>query len=90
MIEKIELVVPFVHANGDRRDTLLERLEAAYHAVTDSMDLLRQCAPNGRDAYPVDGLMQRLEAQHRQRQEYLKAVADSLEAESIELAKGNA
>jgi len=83
MIPKIELAVPFVHVNGDRRETLLNNLEAAYAAVNAAMDAMRQCAPNGRNAYPVDGLMQRLEAQHRSRQEYLQVVADSLEAEAI-------
>jgi len=81
MTQPIELAVPFVHLNGDRRETLLDNLDAAYTAVTAAMDALRQCAPNGRNAYPVDGLMQRLEAQHRQRQEYLQAVAVSLESE---------
>ena len=90
MTPKIDLAVPFVHANGDRRETLLDNLENAYTAVTTAMDAIRQCTPNGRNAYPVDGLMQRLEAQHRQRQEYLQAVADSLEAEAIALQAGGA
>lgn len=85
MIPKIELAVPFVHMNGDRRETLLTNLENAYTAVMAAMDAMRQCAPNGRNAYPQPGLMQRLEAQHRTRQEYLQAVADSLEAEAIAL-----
>jgi hypothetical protein len=90
MTTPIDLAVPFVHPNGDRRETLLDNLETAYTAVTAAMDTLRKCAPNGRNAYPVDGLMQRLEAQHRQRQEYLQAVADSLEAEAIALQAGGA
>ena len=85
MVPKIELAVPHVHLNGDRRETLLTNLENAYTAVMAAMDAMRQCSPNGRNAYPVDGLMQRLEAQHRTRQEYLQAVADSLEAEAIAL-----
>ena len=83
---KIELATPFVHSNGDRRETLLDRLESAYSAVNAAMDALRQCAPNGRNAYPVDGLMQRLERQHRQRQEYLSAVLESIEAEANSLS----
>ena len=85
MIPKIELAVPFVHLNGSSRESLENNLSAAYAAVLEAMDTLRQCAPNGRDAYPKPGLMQRLEAQHRTRQEYLQAVADSLEAEAIAL-----
>ena len=83
---KIELATPFVHINGDRRETLLDRLETAYSAVNAAMDALRHCAPNGRNAYPVDGLMERLQAQHRQRQECLQAVLDSIEAEAKSLS----
>ena len=85
MTTPIDLAVPFCHANGDRLETLLTNLETAYTAVTDAMDAMRKCAPNGRNAYPIPGLMQRLEAQHRQRQEYLQAVTDSLEAEAVAL-----
>ena len=85
MTQPIDIAVPCVHMNGDRRETLLTNLETAYTAVTDAMDAIRKCAPNGRNAYPIPGLMQRLEAQHRQRQEYLQAVTDSLEAEAVAL-----
>jgi hypothetical protein len=78
---QIPLAVPYVHLNGDRAETLIDRLLAAYEAVTAAMDALRECRPNGRNAYPVDGLMEQLETQHRTRQEYLQAVLDSLEAE---------
>ena len=88
MIPKIELAVPFVHMNGDRCETLLDNLGNAYNAVLSAMLALRECAPNGRNAYPVDGLMKRLETQHRTRQEYLQAVLDSLDAEANELQKG--
>ena len=89
MIPTIDLAVPIVHLNGDRRETLTDNLETAYHCVQTAMDAMRQCAPNGRNAYLVDGLMQRLEEQHRQRQEYLQAVADSLEAEAVALSSGS-
>jgi hypothetical protein len=85
-VPKIELSTPFIHNNGDRGDVLLDRITTAYMAVSDAMDKLRHCTPNGRNAYPVDGLMQRLEAQHRQRQEYLQAVLDSLEGEANAVA----
>jgi len=85
-VPAIPVAVPFVHLNGDRRETLVERLETAYCAVNAAMIHLRECVPNGRNAYPVDGLMQKLEAQHRTRQEYLQAVLDSLEAEACGLA----
>lgn len=88
MIPKIEIAVPYVHSNGDRRETLTDNLETAYIAVTAAMDAVRKCSPNARNAYPQPGLMQRLEAQHRTRQEYLQAVANSLEAEAVALQKG--
>ena len=78
---KIDVAIPCVHLNGDRAEVLIDRLEKAWYAVEGAKYVMRECAPNGRDAYPVDGLMQRLEAQHRQRQECLQAVLDSLAAE---------
>ena len=80
-VPTIPVAVPFVHLNGTSRESLLSQLEDAYTAVNSAMDALRQSAPNGRDAYPQPGLMERLEAQHRTRQEYLQAVLDSIEAE---------
>ena len=82
---QIPLAVPYVHLNGDRAETLLDRIEAAYGAVSTALDTLRECRPNGRNAYPVDGLMEKLEAQHQARQEHLQAVLDSLEAEATAL-----
>ena len=58
-------------------------------AVLAAIDAMRQCCPNGRNAYMVDGLMERLKAQYQARQEYLQAVADSLEAEAIALQEGS-
>ena len=80
---KIELAVPFVHLNGTSAERLIEALDTAWTAVDTAMQELRHCAPNGRDAYPVDGMLEKLEAQHRQRQECLQAVMDSLEAEIV-------
>ena len=81
-VPQIPLAVPHVHLNGDRKETRADRLEAAYGAISAAMDALRECTPNGRNAYPVDGLMERLVDQHRTRQEYLQAVLDSIEAEA--------
>jgi len=80
---KIDVAIPCVHLNGTSAETLIDRLDAAYEAVRKAAAILRQCAPNGRNAYLIDGLMQRLETQHRQRQECLQAVLDSLEAEIV-------
>ena len=77
-----DIVLPVLHPNGDRPETLLDNLETAYAAVRAAMDALRQCAPNGRNFYPVPGRMQQAEAQHRARQEHLMAVLTSLGAEA--------
>jgi hypothetical protein len=81
----VNIVTPIIHLNGDRRETLLDNLERAFRAVRAAMDALRQCAPNGRNYYPEPGRLQRAERQHRERQEHLQAVYQSLEAEAIQI-----
>ena len=77
-----EVVLPVLHPNGDRPETLLGSLENAYAAVGAAMDALRQCAPNGRNFYPVPGRMQQAEVQHRTRQVHLITVLTSRVAEA--------
>ena len=79
------IVTPIIHPNGDRRETLMARLEAAMDAVSAAMDTLRACAPNGRNFYPEAGRMTQADAQHRARQAHLQAVYDSLEQEAIQI-----
>lgn len=81
-----DLVSPIIHLNGTSAQTLSDNLCDAYAAVTEAMEKLRQCAPNGRDYYPQPGLMALAEAQHRARGDMLKAVLDSLEAEAESIA----
>jgi len=81
----MQIITPIIHMNGDRREVLMGCLEQAYDAVGIAMDALRQCAPNGRNFYPEPGRMQLAEAQHRERQEHLRAVYESLEAEAIQI-----
>ena len=83
------IITPIIHLNGDRRETLQNKLEAAYAAVCAAMDALRQCAPNGRNFYPEPGRMSKAETQHQARMEHLGAVYRSLEAESIQIDKEN-
>lgn len=80
------VVTPIIHLNGTSKESLLEALENAYAAVREAMDKLRECAPNGRDYYPEPGRMDKAVAQHRQRQEHLQAVYDSIEAEAYAIA----
>ena len=83
----MQIITPIIHMNGDRREVLMERLEQAYDAVGMAMDVLQQCAPNGRNFFPESGRMQRAEAQHRERQAHLQAVYTSLEAEAIQIQR---
>ena len=79
--EKMVAVLPIIHLNGTSREALLNALESAYGAITEAMDKLCECAPNGRDYYPAPGRMELALAQHRLRGEHLKAVRDSIQAE---------
>lgn len=83
------VVTPIIHMNGDCREVLVDRLEVAYAAVNAAMDALRECCPHGRNYYPEPGRMVLALVQHRMRQEHLKVVSDSLEAEAIQIQKEN-
>ncbi len=79
------VTTPIIHLNGDRRETLLDNLEHAYTAVSAAQDALRPCAGNARNFYPEPGRFERYQAQHRERQEQLQAVLDSLTAEAEQI-----
>lgn len=66
-----EIILPIIHLNGTSRDALLDQLCEVYSALNDAMDKLRQASPNGRDYYPVPGLMDKAIEQHRRRQRVL-------------------
>lgn len=76
-----EVVVPIIHLNGDRAETLLENLYNAVDAVHATGDALAKCCPNGRNFYPVDGLMPKAVEQHEERMLLLKHLAVSLTKE---------
>lgn len=82
------VITPIIHLNGDRKETLIRNLKTAYDALSAARKALRECAPNGRNYYPVPGRLQQAEAQHRARQEAVQAVMESLvaEVEGIEAA----
>lgn len=86
---RTEVVTPIIHGNGTSKESLLEALKVAYSAVRDAMDKLRECAPNGRDYYPEPGRMEKAVAQHRQRQEHLQAVYDSIGDEALAISVGD-
>ena len=88
-MDRPEIITPIIHMNGDRKETLLANLEAAYDAVQSAIDALRQCSPNGRNYYPELGRLQKAEAQHLERMKHLYAVRESLEAEAIAIDEEN-
>jgi hypothetical protein len=82
------IVLPIIHMNGDTRETLLGNLSSLYTALRETDRALCQCGPNGRNYYPVPGLMEKAVAQHRRRQATLAALIAEIEAEAIALDRG--
>lgn len=81
MLKQPEVVCPIVHMNGTSKDALIgglclvrEKLEEAYQA-------LKEASPNGRDYYPVAGLMDKAVEQHMARMRAIDAIVDGLDAE---------
>lgn len=83
------LVLPIVHLNGTSRERLIEQLCDAGGAVIAAIEALAQTAPNGRDYYPVPGLLARAEEQHRRRIAGLVALHDELATEAEALEAGS-
>jgi len=46
------MIKPTIHMNGTGFKTLMEQYEGAYRALSDALEKLYECAPNGRDYYP--------------------------------------
>ena len=82
------LVLPIIHMNGDTRETLIGNLSELYTALREADRALCQCGPNGRNYYPVPGLMEKAVEQHRRRQATLAALIAEIEAEAIALDRG--
>lgn len=76
-----DIVIPIVHDNGDRKETLADTLRNAFFAVRKAQTALRACAGNQRNFYPDPGRWERYRAQHQTRADHLQAVLDSLVAE---------
>jgi hypothetical protein len=79
------VIVPIVHLNGDRKETLMDQLASVYAALRDAEDVLRDAAPNARNYYLVEGLFEQAVTQHRARQVQLDAIIQSVDAEMIAL-----
>lgn len=79
----VEPVCPIVHDNGTSKAELLRLREEAYAAISDTVEKLRQMAPNGRDYYPEPGRMEQAEEQHKRRCRALTDMLTELEAECL-------
>ena len=81
MPQQKTVITPIIHLNGDRAETLIQRLEATWDMLDAAVTLLRDCAPNGRNYYPDPGRMEQAEQQYTRRQNQIGDVMESLEAE---------
>lgn len=82
-----ELAIPYIHLNGTSKTSLLDGLGKVHIALEEAAQKLREAAPNGRDAYPVPGLMKRLEAQHVRRLKTIRDLQEEIYAEMDEILK---
>ena len=76
-----QIVHPIVHLNGTGKDTLIEQRTLAYTALRMAVNGLKQMAPNGRDYYPVPGLLEDAVHQHMDRLRVINEIMDDLVAE---------
>ena len=76
-----QLVLPIVHLNGDSKQTLVEQRCDALEALAAASGALGNMAPNGRNYYPVDGLMGKAVAQHQRRAKVLQDLYAEIERE---------
>lgn len=72
------VIVPIIHLNGTSKQMLLDDLENAYYALNKAYAAIKETGPNGRDYYPVPGLMEKAVEQHMQRLKAVDAVKDSI------------
>lgn len=75
------MIVPIIHLNGTSPERLCEALSDAYDAASKLMDAIKQCAPNGRDYYPMPGLFEKACEQHRARMQSVTDLQAAIEKE---------
>jgi len=74
-----EIVVPVVHMNGTAKSDLIEQQSEVYLQLSNVLDAMRAAAPNGRDYYPVPGLMEKAIAQHMRRMGVITGLMDEIQ-----------
>jgi hypothetical protein len=80
---KANLILPIVHLNGTSANDLVDQRATAIDALHAAGDALAKMAPNGRDYYPVPGLMPQAVDQHERRMNSLKALIHEIEMEML-------
>lgn len=77
----MNLAIPTIHLNGTSRETLIEQLCDAVHALHEAGRKLAAAAPNGRDYYPAGaGAINVAMDQHEARMKKLREIIAELEA----------
>lgn len=74
-----QIQAPQINLNGTDKASLLEQYQTAYLAAKRAVDMLRLCAPHGRDyqTLPAD-LYDLARGQHQKRMRNANAVANEL------------
>ena len=75
-----KLMVPTTHLNGTSKQSLLDAISNAVHALHEAGSAVAQTCPNGRDYYPQgDKVIFVALDQHEARMKKLREVIDELE-----------
>lgn len=78
-----KLVLPIVHCNGTPKQMLIDARCEVIDALNVAFKSLCQMSPNGRDYYPVAGLMGLAQEQSERRQRQIQSLIDELSEEVL-------
>lgn len=76
-----EIILPFVHINGDSQERLIEYREDVCGLLRKVQDAMAAMSPNARNYYFEDGLIDKAVEQHRQRNIAVHTLLNDLEYE---------
>lgn len=75
------MMIPTIHANGTRAESLIEDLSKAYDSLMIAYGDMKRTAPNGRDYYTQpDGALKAATDEHMSRLRRVHDVAIEIEA----------
>ncbi len=72
-------VIPVVHLNGTSKEMLLRPVVAIVAGLNTVLNDLRDMAPNGRDYYPVPGLMDKARDQYLDWDKRVRALLEEMQ-----------